>query len=301
MARQLSFVSDSDPAWKRRLVATIEDLSGRHRFLPLYADWQARAAADPTRRMQAMLDVLDVTLAIDPPTFPPPIPAGSPLVMIANHPYGLADGMMLLALAERLGRPFRILINKDLLRVPEMVPLALPIDFADTKAAIAGNLVTRAEARRLLASGTTIVVFPAGGVATAPTPFAPADELPWKTFTARLVQQAEAAVLPVYFDGQNSALFHLVSRVSLTLRLSLLVSELRRFPGRRMPARVGELVPFSALECRQDRRALTEELYARVLSLAPGNADQPLSALRQKPVAQRPRFPWDDGRLARRT
>ena len=72
------------------------------------------------------------------------------------------------------------------------------------------------------------VVFPAGGVATAERPFGRAEELPWKAFTARLIQQAQASVLPVYFEGQNSPLFHLISRYSVMLRLSLLVSEFRR-------------------------------------------------------------------------
>lgn len=298
MARTLSFVSDNDPAWRRWLIRTVEDLSGRSRFLPLYDRWRISAAAQPGRMMQEMLAVLDVTLDIDSPAFPPVLAAGMPLVMVANHPYGIADGMMVLALAERLGRPFRILINNDLLRVPEMTPLALPIDFAETKEALALNLRTRAQARELLASGVTLVVFPAGGVATAAHPLAKADELPWKSFTARLVQQAEASVLPVYFDGQNSALFHLVSRFSLTLRLSLLVSELRRFPGRRMRARVGEVIPYASLLHRHDRKALTEELYAHVQRLAPENAGRALNELRQRPPAERPRYPWDTGAQA---
>jgi putative hemolysin len=102
----------------------------------------------------------------------------------------------------------------------------LPIDFSPSRQATQTNLETRNATQRALKQGVTLVIFPAGGgVATADRAFGKAEELPWKTFTARLIQDAQANVLPVYFEGQNGALFHFVSRYSLELRLTLLVSE----------------------------------------------------------------------------
>jgi len=60
--------------------------------------------------------------------------------MIANHPFGVADGIAILALAERLGRPYRILLNSNFMRVPEIQSLGLPVDFSQTKSAMAPNL-----------------------------------------------------------------------------------------------------------------------------------------------------------------
>jgi putative hemolysin len=91
-------------------------------------------------------------------------------------------------------------------------------------------------------------------------------------------------VLPVYFEGQNSALFHLVSRYSLSLRLALLVSEFRYCVGASIRTHVGEVVPFAALEARADRSLLTEELYARVHRLAPGAAGRSLEELKARPA-----------------
>jgi putative hemolysin len=213
--------------------------------------------------------------------------------VVANHPFGIGDGVALLALAETLGRPYRILINSDFLRVPEIRPHALPIDFSGTAEATETNLATRREARRLLKSGVTIVVFPAGGVATAEHPFGKAEELPWKSFTARLIQLAHAAVLPVFFEGQNSALFHFVSRYSLTLRLALLVSEFRYCVGGTITAHVGDIVPFAKLEARNDRNGLTEELYALVHRLDPGATAFGPERLKQRPAELRRRYPWD--------
>src|SRR5271163_3712006 len=230
----LSYASSRDPHWKRWTMRAIEDLSGRRALLPVYYRWRAEVAGKSPRMMGALLDMLGTRrtrLYIGAPAWPVAVPAGSPLVIVANHPFGIGDGVALLALAEQLGRPYRILINSDFLRIPEIRAHALPIDFSQASEAIETNLETRRQARRLLKGGVTIVVFPAGGVATAELPFGKAEELPWKSFTARLIQRTEAAVLPVYFEGQNSKLFQLVSRYSLMLRLALLVSEFHNCVG----------------------------------------------------------------------
>jgi putative hemolysin len=266
MFPELSYASTDDPAWKRALIGLVEWLSGRDRLLPLYRRWRSEILPRSSRPMTDLIALINVTLDVD-GAWPVTVDKTSPLVMIANHPFGIGDGMAMLALAEALGRPFRVLINNDLMKVPEVRPYALPIDFSGSEAAKTFNVKTRIEARRLLGEGVTIVVFPAGGVATARIPFGRAEELPWGTFTAGLVQQARAGVLPVYFEGQNSWLFHLASRLGQTPRLSLLVSEFRRFVGSRVVAHVGPIVPFSALAAKSDRKALTRELHGLVLGL----------------------------------
>jgi putative hemolysin len=292
----LSYSSPSDPLWKRWTMRAVEDLSGRRGLLPVYYRWRRDVAGKSPRMMGELLEIVGARIALDAPAWPPAVPADTPLVIVANHPFGIGDGIGLLALAEQLGRPYRILINSDFMRVPEIRPVALPIDFSGTPAATDTNVRTRREARRLLQDGVTIVVFPAGGVATAEQPFGKAEDLPWKSFTARLVQLAQAAVLPVYFEGQNSALFHFVSRYSLSLRLALLVSEFRYCVGASIKTHVGDVVPFTALEARADRNLLTEELYARVHRLAPGAADRRPEELKARPAHVRRQFPWDKRR-----
>lgn len=292
--RELSYVTPTDPAWKRWVIGTIEDISGRRKILPLYEKWRREYVGKSPRMMRDALNLIDVDLKIHSKVdWPPAIPDGMPLVMIANHPFGIGDGVAALALAESLGRPYRVLINNDLLRVPEIRPYALPIDFNETREAVEMNLNSRAEARRLLKEGVTIVIFPAGGVATAANPFGKAEELPWKTFTARLVQLAEASVLPLFFEGQNSVLFHAVSRVSLTLRLSLLVSEFRYMPGSTLDVHVGEVTPFDAIPNNSNRMELSRQLYLMVRRLDPEAAGKSDEELEPAPIDQRPAYPWD--------
>ena len=161
-------------------------------------------------------------------------------------------------------------------------------------------MAVRHEALGLLKQGVTIVVFPAGGVATAPNGFGRAKDLPWKMFPARLVQEARASVIPMHFRGQNGRLFQLVSgpmnlaqsdrpmakfvgRVSLTLRTSLLIREFARLSGRSIDVRVGTVLAWDQLEPLRDRKALLDRLYRAVFDLAP------VAAPRSRPL-MRPRL-----------
>jgi putative hemolysin len=268
----------------------IEDLSGRRRLLPLYHRWRSEFAGKSPRMWSELFDMIETSLDIRAPAGWQMTATDEPLVMIANHPFGLADGIAMLALAERLNRPYRILLHADLMRIPEIQPLGLPVDFSETDEALATNLATRAEARRLLKQGVTIVIFPAGGVATAVGPFRIAQELPWKQFVARLIRQSNASVLPVYFEGQNSPLFHLVSKFSETLRLSLLVCEFRRQVGATISATIG--TPVTTLDliagAGAGERALIDELYLLVHRLAPGaEGVDPAMLLPRSPMQRR--------------
>ncbi len=288
----LSYASRLHPPWKRALIRAVENASGRRRLLPIYTDWRTTVAGKSPRMMSDMLGLIGTRLDIE-GHWPPTLTPAEPVVMIANHPFGIADGIALTVLAEALGRPYRILVNKDFLSVPEVRDIVLPIDFDETPEAVETNLRTRAEARRLLAEGVTLVIFPAGGVATSERLFGRVEELPWKTFAARLVQASRATVVPVFVEGRNSTLFQMASQVSLTLRLALLVSEFRRSVDARLAVHVGRPVPFAALESPSDRRALTDELYARVQQQQPGNRDRPIASLRPRAASERRRFPWD--------
>lgn len=265
---QLSYANENQPRFKRWIIRSIEGLSGRDRYLRLYQIWSRDIVPQGQQIFSKMLDLIDIRLDLR-SEWPPRNLPDSPLVIVANHPFGIGDGIAVLAMAEALGRPFRVLINNDLMKIPEIAPYALPISFDETREALAMNMATRHEAVRLLKSGVTVVVFPAGGVATAPKGFGRAVDLPWKMFPARLVQAARASVIPVYFGGQNGRLFHLASRVSMTLRISLLIREFRRLSGTTIVARAGRVLEADELACLTDRKQLLETLYNSVFDLGP--------------------------------
>lgn len=282
---ELSYANANQTRLKRWFIRSVEGLSGRDRYARLYDIWRREIVPTGERIFGRMLDLIDVSVRCQDP-WPPKILPDTPLVIVANHPFGIGDGIAVLSLAEQLGRPFRVMINADLLKVSEVKPYSLPVDFEETKEALKNNLAVRHEALRLLKEGVTIVIFPAGGVATAPKGFGKAQDLPWKMFPARLVQEARATVIPMYFSGQNGRLFHLVSspmnlaeqdgrlarlvgNVALTLRISLLIREFARLSGKAISVRIGSAIPWTEMEALRDRKDLIQFLYRRVFMLAP--------------------------------
>lgn len=282
---ELSYANAGQPALTRWFIRSVEGLSGRDRYAALYDIWRREVAPSRDRIFGRMLDLIKVQVRTQ-DSWPPQQLPQTPLVIVSNHPFGIGDGVAVLSLAEQLGRPFRVMIHADLLKIAEMEPYALAIDFSETKEAVKNNMAVRHEALRLLKEGVTIVIFPAGGVATAPKGFGKAEDLPWKVFAARLVQEAKASVIPMYFSGQNGRLFHLVSRpmnlldsekrvarfvgkLSLTLRTSLLIREFARLSGKTIDVCIGCPVSWEELEPLRDRKALIQNLHKTVFDMAP--------------------------------
>ncbi|MBE7185089.1 MAG: lysophospholipid acyltransferase family protein [Methylobacterium mesophilicum] len=289
---ELSYASPQQPFLKRAVIRTVEQLSGRNHYAESYDWWRRNVVPTGEQVFGRMLSLAGVGLSIEGEM--PDSEPRRPLVIVANHPFGLGDGIALLSIAERLGRPFRVLLHADLLRVPELRPYALAVDFEETKDAQKRNLEMRREALSLLNAGTIIAIFPAGGVATAPKVFGRAEDLPWKLFVAKLIQEAQADVLPVFFEGQNGFSFHAVSRFSLTLRLSLIIREFRRLAGKTITARLGAPIRWSELAEIRDRKAIITHLRDRVFAL---EASRP-APIRRLPRPTIPR--WPEHRLPRR-
>lgn len=265
---ELSYAAPDDPLLKRWIIQSIEQLAGRDYFVPLYEIWQREYVAGNWRVMASVLELIRVDREIVSGRWPPVLDDDAPVVVVSNHPFGILDGFGAMSLAEELGRPFRVLLHKDLMKVPEIRPYSLPVDFAPTREAKVMNIETRRAALELLAQGTTIVVFPSGGVATSPTVFGRAVELPWKPFTARMIQASRAQVLPLYFEGQCSPLFQFISRYSPTLRLSLMIREFRNHVGNPLRVHIGDIIPYDELSAGGDRQVIMNTLFERVHAMS---------------------------------
>ncbi len=165
-----------------------------------------------------------------------------PLVIVANHPYGLADGLILGSLLTRVRRDFKFLANPVLAHaVPEGAVLCVnPFEEDEPRAENARAL---REALRWLSSGGAVIVFPAGEVAALDWSAQAIREPQWKDTAVRLARRAAAPVLPVHIAGSNSVAFHLAGLLNPRLRTALLPRELVNKQGRTIELRVGKPIP----------------------------------------------------------
>ncbi len=268
----ITYADPAAPLWERALINAIEALSGRKALVRLYDSWRERWQVTGLPLWSSALYWLGTPLVLGGSAWPPPVRSDERLVVIANHPFGLLDGIAICALAEQLRRPFKILAHSRLMSVPEAAGYFLPIDFSETEAATRNNIAVRRQALAALKAGETIVIFPAGGVSTAPVkfsvkPIAEAEDLPWKNFAYRLIRAANATVLPLYFEGQNGPMFHVASKVSMAWRIALLIGELNKRRGKPVRVRIGRPIQWPEIAAHASPAAAMRELRRQVYAL----------------------------------
>ena len=269
VAREISYAHSARSRAGRIVIRALENATGRLRLIRRAIGYQDEVASGTdfwevmVRRYGLTLDITGGTL-VD-------IPAGRPVVVVANHPYGILDGLLMGHLLSRArGGDFRILAHEVFRKAPDLRDIILPIDFDQTRAARDLNLKTRAEALSYLAAGGAIGVFPGGTVSTAARPWSRAMDPLWRAFTARMIAKSGATVVPIFFEGTNSRLFQLASHLHSTLRMGLLIGEFRRRTDTRVRVVIGDRVPAAEVaRNRADAKALMDFLRARTYALSP--------------------------------
>lgn len=264
---KLTYASPHDPLLKRLLIMGLEYSSGRLKIERLYRDIQA-AELTPREIWSYALRLMEIGIDCDPEMLAS-VPKEGPLLIIANHPFGVVDGLIMGEIMARVRDDFYVLVNEILIRQDKrLAKHMLPIDFRETKEALQINIQTRKTSLEHLKAGGSLAIFPGGGVATAPKVFGKAEEFEWKRFTAKLIQQTKANVLPLYFHGQNSPLFHLASQLSQTLRYAMLLHEVRNKMGQAVKVEIGECIPYEAIAPIKNRQKLLDHLYEQTFALA---------------------------------
>ena len=152
------------------------------------------------------------------------IPKSGPVIITANHPHGLVDGMVLAELIGRVRKDYKILTRSLLTDVDQIADFMIPVPFDHEEDAIGKSIEMRKRAMEHLANDGVIVIFPSGKVASD-TMMGPVVEREWNPFTAKMIQRSNATVVPVFFPGANSRLYQIANQISATLRQGLLIRE----------------------------------------------------------------------------
>ncbi|MCG3127244.1 MAG: hypothetical protein CHACPFDD_02102 [Phycisphaerae bacterium] len=173
------------------------------------------------------------------------IPTTGPLVVVANHPFGGLDGLILTALLQRVRSDVQLLANHLLHQIPEMRATCIFVDPFGGPAAAAHNHGTMKSAVRWVQGGGVLGVFPAGEVSHFTLRRACVSDPPWDDSVARLVRRTSATVVPVYFSGGNSRMFQLAGLLHPRLRTALLPRELLRMRGQSVRVEIGSPISFS--------------------------------------------------------
>ncbi|MGJ8545172.1 MAG: lysophospholipid acyltransferase family protein [Sulfitobacter sp.] len=267
-ARDLSYAYSAQTRGGRALIRLMENSTGRIKLIKRARGYEHDVANGRgffdvmAERYGLTLDVVGGSLSH--------IPQTGPVIVLANHPYGILDGLMLGRILSQARGDFRIMANAVFDRAPDLQRNLLPISFDTDKAALALNLATRKTALDYLGQGGAIGIFPGGTVSTAAKPFSrPMDPI-WRGFTARMIVKSRATVVPIYFDGHTSRMFQIASHLHSTLRMGLLIKEFRKRIDTPVRVSVGaplgweQLSPYAG-----DTKAMMDFLRKATYELSP--------------------------------
>lgn len=196
------------------------------------------------------------------------IPATGPVVVVANHPFGVLDGAVLTVLLTRVRPDVKILTNFLLGDVPELHRHCIFVDSSQSERPAGSNRRALKEALAWLQRGAMLAIFPAGEVSHWQMPEAKIADPEWNAAAIRLVRKTGADTLPVYFCPRNSVGFHFLGMVPPRIRSAFLLQEFLQQEGKTIELRVGSVIPSESIARIADDREAIEYLRWRTYLLA---------------------------------
>ncbi len=169
----------------------------------------------------------------------PDIPATGPLLILANHPFGGVEGLVLLHLLRQRRKDVKVVANALLARIPELSSSFISVNPYPSQTATRYNARTMREALDWLKNQGALIIFPAGDVAAFQPGTLRITEGKWDKSIARLIRLSKAATVPVFIDGRNSLLFHALGKLHPRLRTALYPREVLNKAGRKIHLWIG--------------------------------------------------------------
>lgn len=222
--RKLSYAGTFPNPWKAGTIRALEWCTGKMTLLRRIRQFERQGLVDGTEFFTRSVKVMGIDLQT-PAEQIARVPKTGPLVVVANHPHGLVDGVIMADIVGRTRDDFKVLTRSLLTGVKEIQQFLIPVPFPHEPDSQRKGVEMRAECMAHLADGGVVILFPAGQVATSKTMFGTAVEAEWAPFTAKMVLKSGASVVPMMFPGANSRLYQIANQISPTIRQGLLLHE----------------------------------------------------------------------------
>lgn len=264
------FPGESPPAsWMRAAAPALDRLLGIRRLDRIYRR-QRLQGLPPFEFASQALDALDISLA--PTGKLDAIPARGPLLVVCNHPFGGVEALALMRTLQSIRGDVKFLANTGLRVFRELQPLFIA---TNPLRVTQKNLPSIRQCAAHLEAGGVLVMFPAGKVSYRPRRGQRIMDAPWNRLVGHLALRSGATLLPVFFHGANSPLFHALGALWDRSKLLLLPREFLRQCGQQVRFVVGRPIAAAVWQ-HMDAGSLTR--YARLMTYLLESAAAPPAA-----------------------
>jgi putative hemolysin len=231
----------ASPAWPvlRPLLYSVLDYGKARRMADAIAPLPGRAALE---HVSKLLSVKVTATGLD------RIPRKGRLIIVCNHPTGIADGIAVYDALKAIRPDLCFYANSDAHRVsPRLSDVLIPVEWVEAKRTRERTRETLILTREALEAERCLVIFPSGRLARR-QPDGTLRDPPWAPSAVSLARKYETAVAPMHVAGPWSRMFHLFNRFSAELRDVTLFHELLNKQGRAFSLTVGMPIAPEALE-----------------------------------------------------
>ncbi|WP_342077099.1 lysophospholipid acyltransferase family protein [Yoonia sp. SS1-5] len=266
--RSLTYSNTFDSPVKRNIIRTIEWFTGKIHIIRMIRKFEKQGKFHGQAFWRGALDVMGIDL-LTPAEQLARIPKTGPVVLVANHPHGMVDGMIMADLIGKVRTDYRILTRSILTGIDQDASdFMIPVPFPHEPDAQQKMVEMRRAAMDHLKNDGLVALFPSGVVASSDTMFGPAQEAEWNVFTAKMIRISGATVVPCFFPGANSRWYQIANRISATLRQSLLLHEIVHACGKPQKPVIGTPFEKADVDARlSEPRAFMAWLRENTLAL----------------------------------
>ena len=194
------------------------------------------------------------------------IPKTGSTIVVANHPFGLLDGLIICSIICDIRKDYKILINEEVSQIDQIREYLLPIKFSRLTSDIKKNIITKKKAIEHLNSNGILITFPSGEVATSSLIFNEANEREWKPLIGSIINKTNANIVPVRFFGKNSLFFHTIGFINNNLRRVLFIRELFNKKNKKFNLSIGKKITLLQKE-KLNNKQMVQKLRSIVLNI----------------------------------
>jgi putative hemolysin len=220
----------------------------------------------PFEYVSQLLENLNIEVVIDEKSLKN-IPLEKGFVTISNHPFGGIDGIVLLYLILKKRPDFHLLANHILQRITPLSEVLIPVNpmlEVSDKSSLAGIR----KAMMLMGENVPVGFFPAGEVSSWHSDKKKITDKPWSKSIVRMIKNAEKPIVPIYFEGLNSAFFYSLSAIHPLLQTAKLPSEFTNKKNKKIRVIIGK--PIKVVEQKSFKNIDKFSKYLRTRTYALG-------------------------------